>query len=662
MKVQDFSKSLTLLLLFLLLMVACTDDRRKIEEKKYAHYEKGMIFLDAGDNKSAVVELKNAIEIDPRFAEARYQMALTYVKLSQQANAIKELTKVVSIAPKNLDAQTKLAELLLLTNKRDAGRELIDKVLFNKPDNVNALLLLARLELKERNVSRAQEVLRKAIELEPDNGRLYVVNAELASFSGDIASAEASLLKSIELAPDNLTYHSNVLRFYMEQQMVEKAIYHLKTLTAENPGFALPYIQLATIYETIRRFDKAEESLKKLTRIDPGNYKTYLLLATFYRRHGNRVKALDYYSLAYEKSRSKQAATEIKSQRAHFLLETGKIDAANNEINKILAGDPEHKSAGLVKSRILIAEEQPQKAQDILTKLIIKNPQWSEALYFKAITHLNLGELSQARETAETAKKYDQKDTRPHVLLANILLLQGDAAAAEKEAADALAINKNNYDAALTLGKALLRQDKLQAALRNFEQMDVTYPEDSEVTYNIGLTLRIQNQNTAAIEKLERTLTLAPEHSPALKTLATILAETLGDDVAIARVKRQVSLHPTNADNLMLLGTLLKNNKVLSEALGVFKRISKNDSNAKQAGIHVIEILAKLGKSDEFMREYRLVMHKEPGNKTLQYHFARNLMVLGKPELAQELLKKIVDDDKHFPEREEATHLILTKQ
>ena len=57
---------------FVITLSACMDDN----EKKVKHYKRALEYIKIADEKAAVIELKNAIQLDAKFADARYQLGL----------------------------------------------------------------------------------------------------------------------------------------------------------------------------------------------------------------------------------------------------------------------------------------------------------------------------------------------------------------------------------------------------------------------------------------------------------------------------------------------------------------------------------------------------------------------------------------------------------
>ena len=98
------TNSLKLLAIFftiVLLIPGCSDP----EKKKVEHYKKGMEYVEKEEWKPAIIELQNAVQVDPKYADARYQLGLAFLKEKQYQNAVKELIRATDIDPQNLDAQ-----------------------------------------------------------------------------------------------------------------------------------------------------------------------------------------------------------------------------------------------------------------------------------------------------------------------------------------------------------------------------------------------------------------------------------------------------------------------------------------------------------------------------------------------------------------------------
>ena len=72
-----------LILLAALTLYGCSSD----EQRKQSHFTKGKQYFDKGEFKSAKIEFKNAVQIDPKFVPALFMLAETSLKLGDAQDA-----------------------------------------------------------------------------------------------------------------------------------------------------------------------------------------------------------------------------------------------------------------------------------------------------------------------------------------------------------------------------------------------------------------------------------------------------------------------------------------------------------------------------------------------------------------------------------------------
>src|SRR5580765_2287319 len=80
------------ILLAMLALSACSDPRAESEK----HLKNGEAYLKGGKPQEAVVELRNAIQLDPRSGKARYQLAEAYATSGNLGGALQEYVRARS--------------------------------------------------------------------------------------------------------------------------------------------------------------------------------------------------------------------------------------------------------------------------------------------------------------------------------------------------------------------------------------------------------------------------------------------------------------------------------------------------------------------------------------------------------------------------------------
>jgi cytochrome c-type biogenesis protein CcmH/NrfG len=104
------------------------------EEKRRSHF-------DQGEYKSAKLELKNAIQIDPYSVHAYLKLGETSLKLQDAQGAFDAYSKVVELDPENTEAQLKLSAFYMLGKEFEEARKKIDALLAKDSGKIEALLL-----------------------------------------------------------------------------------------------------------------------------------------------------------------------------------------------------------------------------------------------------------------------------------------------------------------------------------------------------------------------------------------------------------------------------------------------------------------------------------------------------------------------------------------
>ncbi|MGD9223933.1 MAG: tetratricopeptide repeat protein, partial [Desulfobacteraceae bacterium] len=107
-----------LVLITAVFFLGCASD----EEKKLSHFKKGVGYFDTQEYKSAEIELKNAIQIDPNYIDAYAKLGETYLKMGDGRGAYREYSMVAKLDPENTDALLKLATFLMLGKQYDESR------------------------------------------------------------------------------------------------------------------------------------------------------------------------------------------------------------------------------------------------------------------------------------------------------------------------------------------------------------------------------------------------------------------------------------------------------------------------------------------------------------------------------------------------------------
>ncbi len=594
-------------LLVLLTLSGCSGNP---EEKKATHYKKAMVYLEEKKDKEAIIELRNAIQIDPKYSDARYQLGLLYLKNGETRQAFEELQRVATLDPSNFDAVIKTAEFYLLSQKKEDSRRTINEVLKQAPDNKDALALLANLELVEGKHEAALAAIDKALAAAPGEDRLWGIKGRVLSGKQDFAQAEQALLKAIELDDKKMANHSALAAFYAERKETDKAKRTLEKMAASFPESPYPFLQMASFDLANNDFAAAEKHFTQALNADPKNGQLKISLAEFYAHQGRQEQAEQLFKEAIELGENKEDA---QAKLADFYFENGKFDQAKVLMDQILANKEKHAGARLVRAKFMIRDGNHQEALTLVGSMTRDYPRWAELFFVKALAHSNLKEVRLAKESLLEAIRLKPGFGKAHSLLALLLLQEGEFETAKKEAATALKINPRDFQAALSLAKGVLFTKEYETAEKMFTELHAKVPSNVEVLGSLGLTYMAMKQPEKAQQAFDKLLTLQPDNAKAF-TFRLQLAQQGGakQQELITMTENQIGKAPKSGGLQVLLGNLYLSANQPDKALEIYQKAQELDPDNPQPYAMSALILTRQGKTDQAITEYKDLLAKQP--------------------------------------------------
>jgi Flp pilus assembly protein TadD len=189
-----------------------------------------------------------------------------------------------------------------------------------------------------------------------------------------------------------------------------------------------------------------------------------------------------------------------------------------------------------------------------------------------AVRHYNQGDRAAARAACEQILASGSKDNDARLLLAILLIEDGNAARGLSLLELIVASAPNNARARHALGKALARLGRSGEAVTHLEQVIAQQPANIDAYLDLGgIHLRCQ-QAPAAERVLRQALAAAPEHPAVLSNLGGLLAAQGNAAEAIALLRRAVTASPQTAAARYNLAIALKNSGELEEAVAEYRK------------------------------------------------------------------------------------------
>src|SRR5262245_31081561 len=153
--------------LTILILAGCSRDPNRLVEssKKYLAEKK---------YSEAIIELRNALKLNPQMVEAHYQLALAYLQVGMLGEAKQEINRTIQLQPGNIDAQLMHGSLLLLDSNFQEAKATAELILQQGESIVRAQILLGNANSGIMQLNDSIKELRRSFELEPKLVAAYV--------------------------------------------------------------------------------------------------------------------------------------------------------------------------------------------------------------------------------------------------------------------------------------------------------------------------------------------------------------------------------------------------------------------------------------------------------------------------------------------------------
>ena len=499
-------------------------------EAAEARYLLGKAFFDAGDNRSAEVELRKAaaLHYEPDLVSpliARAQVSHQAFKLLIDQFASVQLGTPVAIA----DLSTSLAIAYEAMGLHDKAVAAMEAALQASPDFAPALIFQIRLKAREGDLTvalhMAEDLLKRdatvaeAWRLKGDILLAASRDGKTPAVSGTPAvAAVAAYRQALLLQPADVAAHASLMNYWLEAGEVAAATEHLPVLKKVLPN------QPQTLY-----FDALLTVMGK-------DYKTA------------RELTQQLLKVAPENALALQLAGAVEFELKSYVQ-------AEEWLAKSLKISPNLSAARRMLTQIYLVTARPAKAVSAVQPLLLNGTPDAQAYSLAGEAFLQNGETKKAEGYFAQAAKLNPLDSRSRTQLA-----LGKAASAKPE--DVLAELKSISDsdpstvADIAIIRAHLQRRELDKALVAIDVLERKQPKRPIAANLRGLVQLAKKDNAAAHLSFERAVTLDPSFYPATALLASLDMADKNPAVAQKRFEALLLAAPDNVNAHLALAEL----------------------------------------------------------------------------------------------------------
>ncbi|HME71289.1 MAG TPA: tetratricopeptide repeat protein [Myxococcota bacterium] len=442
------------LLVLGLVVLGCSAERRKA-----SHLARADHYIAAEDYPSALIELKNALQLDPKNAETNFRIGDLYRQMGSGDNASFYFSEAIRLDPGHEGAMLGQAAVLFGQDRKGA-RELIEAVLARDPANALAHIRASELALLESDTATALQQASTATQLAPNDPvawigvglvrRAEIRERELRHEAPDDALFQAGIEaydRAIALLKDGNSRlldqawlaRSGVLVSW-PGHMVEAAQSYRDAAAAL---LARPikierkvYLLWSAVTDGADRNDVELQrwALGRVLEIKPDSYAAWQALADLDAQQGKTGSAT--LARLIEQRPDDAFAHVLYARR---LVKEDRFTDAVSYLEKMSAGLKEPKAVLQALAEIQISAGKIEDARPVVDRVSREYPGDLETLILSARLAIAEGRLDDAVTTLRLAGGPDGRNASVNRLLADVEMKRGkpaDAAAALRKAID----------------------------------------------------------------------------------------------------------------------------------------------------------------------------------------------------------------------------------
>ncbi len=601
--------------------------------------------LKAGDQKSALIQLKSAVQADAENPSARFELGQLQLTLGDFASAEKELRlarqlglaadKINPLLARALIGQGEfkrvideipapaagtadeiplliaIANAQLGLNDAEAARTTLARAIATSPKDPEVRLLEARLSLIDSNIPAATKIIDESLAQSPKHRDTWLLKADLLFATGKPEEARPAYLKALEIDPKLHVARLALANISLAANQLADARREVSTVLKTSPNhLQARYTQAFVDYQD-KKFENARDQLATVLKFAPDYPPAVLLAGMNEYALGNMQTAETYLNKALKANPKNVYATRML---AAAKLHQGQA----SEAARVLATVPSESQDGayhIVAGETALALKAYDKASTHFEKAAQINPNSAAIRTQLGITRLAQGD-TRAVSDLQTASKLDANSSRADTVLVLSQLEQGtfDAALdsiARLEKKDGLTPLAWNYRGAAYLGKG-----DSQKARESFTQALKLDPAFFPAAANLA-QLDIQTKQLIQAQKrFEAVLKADPKNLNAMMALADLGLRNNDGAAHLRWLEKAAATHPGALTPRIALARFLLAKGDKSKALN----IANEAYNAQPDNGAAIDLLGTvqlaLGDTTNALGSYRKLVERQPNQTT----------------------------------------------
>jgi putative PEP-CTERM system TPR-repeat lipoprotein len=510
------------------------------------HVARARGFVERHDLRSAVIELKSALQKDPNLAAARVALGEVDLQIGDFPSAQKELERALDLgadkarvmpplleaklesgryqevlgALETLESTPRLeivrGRALLMSGSLPESAAAFRRAIAGEPNSSMAYVGLAQVALASSDPGQAATLLAHAVEIDPRNRVALLMQADLAIAQSRFDDALAAFNAASQLPSMDVLPEIGVVRVLLLQNKLDDANSEIDKVLVRAPAQPIASYLKGLISFQKGDYDAAEKALRIVQQQAPDHPPTLLLIGAVKFRQGQYAEA--------DSQIGRFLAFEPDNVSARRLLAAVRL-TNNNPNGAVEALEPVASSLHDAQSLALLGTAYLRsgagtKATTYLQQAVDAAPDVASLRQRLALSLMAGGETKDAIAQLETAVGLDDKATQSDVLLILLRMKEGNVDQAAEAAAALTRRDPKNAVGFNLMGAVNLAKKDERAAIASFEKALEVDPGYSPAAMNLAKIALANGDTAGARARMNKLLDRDPVDVVALTALA----------------------------------------------------------------------------------------------------------------------------------------------
>jgi putative PEP-CTERM system TPR-repeat lipoprotein len=605
-------------------------------------------FLEKGDSRSAMIELRNAVRTDPANPEGHLRLGMLQLQSGDAVAAEKELKAARDNGARNpelgvLIAQTYLqqgrnkdmlaefrppaptpeltSQLLILrsfaqvANKEpDAAKSSMNEAETLAPNSSNPPLAAARMALVANDLETAQQKVTRSLQLDPKRPDALLLKGQILNARKDLNGALEALDAALVLAPKYAVARLERANIRLELGRDADAKADVDIILAAQPNSAGGTYLQGVLMTRAHDDAGADAAFQKLSNVLIRYPRVYYFMAVVKYNLGQVEQATDAVTRYVQRYPADPEGVKLL---ARILLSSGRVDRAVEAMSSsVKAGVADADMLDLLGRAYAISGRGIQAVQSF-GQASSMAPDNVDILSRLAAARLGTGDAPGAAGDLQRSLALQPGRANTAEALVVAAMAAGDIEQASKALATLQSQAGDTEDVGLLNATLLMRQQNLPGARIQLDALIKAYPNQPRAKIQLAQVLQLQGQHVEAERILSEVVKQDPTNSAALSGLLRMLLADNRLKETVAILETAYTASPTSEALLLALCDLYVRAGMPEKSIQLLDKAQKAAPvNTLSPSVQVARARAQmaLNQPQEAMASFRRLLTQVPGN------------------------------------------------